>query len=167
VVSIFQQFTKYIATQFPGYPIRPFRCDNGKGEYDNQLFRGILSSSGISFEPSPPYTQHKNGVSERMIATITTKARAMMIDSCLDDSLWSEAVNTAVYLHALCPSRALEGKTPHEVLHGKRGDIGHLRRFGCIAHKLIPTEVRNRKFSPRSIECVMLGYTNSTKIWRL
>jgi hypothetical protein len=115
VVSIFQQFTKYIATQFPEYPIRRFRCDNGKGEYDNQLFRGILSSSGISFEPSPPYTQHKNGVSERMIATITTKARAMMIDSCLDDSLWSEAVNTAVYLHALCPSRALEGKTPHEV----------------------------------------------------
>jgi hypothetical protein len=51
VVSIFQQFTKYIATQFPGYPIRRFRCDNGKGEYDNQLFRGILSSSGISFEP--------------------------------------------------------------------------------------------------------------------
>jgi hypothetical protein len=167
LVSTFQQFTKYIATQFPGYPIRPFRCDNGKGEYDNQLFRGILSSSGISFEPSPPYTQHKNGVSERMIATITTKARAMMIDSCLEDSLWSEAVNTAVYLHALCPSRALEGKTPHEVLHGKRGDIGHRRRFGCIAHKLIPKEVRNGKFSPRSIECVMLGYTNSTKIWRL
>jgi hypothetical protein len=62
VVSIFQQFTKYIVTQFPG-------------------------SSGISFEPSPPYTQHKNGVSERMIATITIKARVMMIDSCLEDFL--------------------------------------------------------------------------------
>jgi hypothetical protein len=116
VVSIFQQFTKYIATQFPG-------------------------SSSILFEPSLPYTQHKNGVSERMIATITTKARAMMINSCLEDSLWSEAVNTAVYLHALYPARALEGKTPHEVLHRKRGDIGHLRRFECIAHKLIPKEV--------------------------
>jgi hypothetical protein len=78
-----------------------------------------------------------------MIAIIITKVRAMMIDSCLEDSLWSEAVNTAVYQHALCPSRALEGKTPHEVLHGKRGDIGHLRRFGYIAHKLISKEVRN------------------------
>jgi hypothetical protein len=80
-VSIFQQFTKYIATQFPGYPIRRFGYNNGQGEDNNQLCRGILTSSGISFELSPPYTQHKNGVSERMIATITTKARAMMIDS--------------------------------------------------------------------------------------
>jgi hypothetical protein len=141
VVSIFQQFTKYIAIQFPGNLIRRFGCDDRKGEYNNQLFRGILSSSGISFEPLPPYIQHKNGVSETMIATITTKARAMMIDSCLEDSVWSEAVNTAVSLDALCPSCALEGKTPHEVLYGKRGDIGYLQRFGCIAYKLIPKEV--------------------------
>jgi len=91
----------------------------------------------------------------------------MMIDSNLEDSLWSEAVNTAVYLHALCSSRTLQGKTPHEVLHGKRGDIGHLRRFGCIAYKLIPKELQRGKFSSRATECVMVGYTNSTKIWRL
>ena len=167
VVSVFKEFAKHIETQFPGHPIRRFRCDNGKGEYDNHLFRNILRQSGIAFEPSPPYTQHKNGVSERMIGTIATKARAMMIDSNLEDSLWSEAVNTAVYVHALCPSRTLQGKTPHEVLHGKRGDIGHLRRFGCVAYKLIPKELQHGKFSPRATECVMVGYTNSTKIWRL
>jgi hypothetical protein len=76
-----------------------------------------------------------------MIATITTKARAMMIDSCLDDSLWSEVVNTAVYQQALCLSHALKVMTLHEVLYGKRGDIGHLRCFGYIAHKLISKEV--------------------------
>jgi len=167
VVSVFKEFAKHIETQFPGQPIRRFRCDNGKGEYDNHLFRSILQDSGIAFEHSPPYTQHKNGVSERMIATIATKARAMMIDSNLEDSLWSEAVNTAVYLHALCPSRTLQGKTPHEVLHGKRGDISHLRRFGCVAYKLIPKELQRGKFSSRATECVMVGYTNSTKIWRL
>lgn len=167
VISIFKEFAKHIETQFPGHPIQRFRCDNGKGEYDNHLFRSILRNSGIAFEPSPPYTQHKNGVSERMIGTIATKARGMVIDSNLEDSLWSEAVNTAVYLHALCPSRTLQGKTPHEVLHGKRGDISHFRRFGYVAYKLIPKELQNGKFSPRATGCVMVGYTNSTKIWRL
>jgi hypothetical protein len=87
VVSIFQQFTKHIAPQFSEYSILRFRCDNEIGEYDNQLFRGILSLSGISFEPPLPYTQHKNGICDRMITTITTKARAMMINSRLEDSL--------------------------------------------------------------------------------
>jgi hypothetical protein len=40
--------------------------------------------------------RHNNGVSKHMIATIATKARVMMIDSCLEDSLWSEATNTAL-----------------------------------------------------------------------
>jgi hypothetical protein len=61
-----------------------------------------------------------------MIATITTKARAIMINSCLENSSWSKAINIAVYRYILCPSHALESKTPLEVRHGKRGDIGYL-----------------------------------------
>jgi hypothetical protein len=76
-----------------------------------------------------------------MIATITTKVRAMMIDSYLEDCLWTEAVNTVVYLYAFCLSYALKGKTSHEILYGKRGEIGHLLYFGCIAYKLIPREL--------------------------
>ena len=37
-----------------------FRCDNGKGEY-NKLFRSMLASRGVTYEPCPPYTHHKNG----------------------------------------------------------------------------------------------------------
>ena len=102
-----------------------------------------------------------------MIGTIATKARAIMIDSNLENSLWSEMVNTAIYVHTLCPSRTLQGKTPHEVLHGKRGNIDHLQHFACVAYKLIPKELQHGKFSPRATKCVIVGYTNSTKIWRL
>jgi len=56
--------------------ITRFRCDNGKGEYDNEAFQSILTEYGITFEPLPPYTQYKNGVSERMIQTHNAKARA-------------------------------------------------------------------------------------------
>ena len=77
----------------------------------------ILAESGISFEPSPPYTQHKNGVAERMIGTLTEKARAMMLDLQAPKQFWAEAIRTASYLHAQMPSCALDGKLPYEMLH--------------------------------------------------
>ena len=168
VVSVFQEFQAMVDTQYPQYTIRSFRCDNGRGEYDNAFFRGILRVRGISFEPSPPYTQHKNGVSERMIRTITTKARSLLLDSRLEDIFWAEAVNTATYLHSRSPSSSLNHHTPYEILTGRKPELQHLRRFGSTVHKLIPQEQRNGKFSSQSRKCLMLGYVHdTTKVWRL
>jgi len=168
VVSVFQELKARVEKRFPDYPMIRFRCDNGKGEYDNSLFRGILRVSCISFEPSPPYTQHKNGVSERMICTIVTKARALILDSGLSDEFWAEAVNTAVYLHARSPSRAVDSLTPYEKLFGVKPELGHLRRFRCTAYNLIPKAQREGKFGERAKKCVFLGYVHETvKIWRL
>jgi len=168
IASVFEEFKARVEKRFPKYPIVRFRCDNGKGEYDNNLFRGILRLSGILFEPSPPYTQHKNGVSERMIRTIVTKARALLLDSCLGEEFWAEAVNTAVYLHARSPSRTVGGLTPYEKLFGVKPELGHLRRFGCTAYKLIPEAQRDGKFRERAKKCVFLGYVHDTvSLWRL
>ena len=168
VVSVFQEFQARIGKRFPDFPITRFRCDNGKGEYDNSLFRGILRVLGISFEPSLPYTQHKNGVSEKMIRNIVIKARAMIFDSRLSDEFWAKAVNTAVYLHAHSPSRSVGGHTPYEMLFGQKPELGHLRRFGCVAYKLIPDAQRNGKFAERAKKCGFLGYVHeTTKVWRL
>jgi len=168
VVSVFQEFQAMVDTQYPQYTIRRFRCHNGREEYDNAFFRGILHVRGISFEPSPPYTQHKNGVSERMIRTITTKAHSLLLDSHLEDIFWAEAVNTATYLHSRSPSSSLNHHTPYEMLTGQKPELQHLRRFGSTVYKLIPPEQRNGKFSSRSRKCLMLGYVHdTTKVWRL
>ena len=168
ITRIFQEFQARVETAFPNWPISRFRCDNGKGEYDNSLFRGILRVGGILFEPAPPYCQHKNGVAERMIRTIIGKGRAILLDSSLPDAMWAEAIETALYLHSRSPSTSLGGRSPYEMLHGIKPDIGHLRRFGCSASRLIPKEQRNGKFGPRARECIMIGYVHDTaKIWRL
>jgi hypothetical protein len=88
----------YIKTQF-NCDIKRFRCDNGRGEYDNGLFKSELMHNGTQYETAPPYTQHKNGVSERMLQTLNTKARALMIEANLPSNFWAEAINTAIYLH--------------------------------------------------------------------
>jgi len=132
-ISAFQSFKARIESW--DYTIKRFRCDNGRGEYDNTLFRRILAGSGISFEPSPPYTQHKNGVAERMIGTLTEKARAMMLDSQAPKQFWVEAVRTASYLHARTPSRTLDGKSPYEMLHRHRRLQRHLTDVDAVADR--------------------------------
>ena len=54
-----------------GYSVKRFRCDNGRGEYDNKSFRTILAGAGTTYEPCPPYAHHKNGAAERIIGVIT------------------------------------------------------------------------------------------------
>jgi hypothetical protein len=90
-----------------GCQIRWFRCDNGRGEYDNKTFRSLLTATGTTYEPCLPYSHDKNGVAGGMICTITKKARAMMIDCQAPIQFWGEAVNTAVYLHQRSPNEGL------------------------------------------------------------
>lgn len=55
------------------------------------------------------------------------------------------------------------GRAPYEVTYGRKPELSHLRRFGCVAHKLVPKELRRGKFTPRAAECVMVGYVNRTR----
>jgi transposase InsO family protein len=168
IVSVFVEFKNKIELEFHhnGFKITRFRCDNGKGEYDNKQFRQLLTDFGIAFEPSPPYTQHKNGVSERMLQTHNGKGRAMMVESKLPGTLWAEAINTANYLHARTPTSANAAISPFEKLYGRKPEVSHLRRFGCIAYRLIPSSQRTGKFSARAEPLIFVGYVSKT-IWRL
>jgi len=90
-----------------GYKVKRLRCDNGRGECDNNTFRLVPAARGTTYEPCPPYAHHKNGVAEHMAQTITEKARSMMIDSQVPLVFWGEAVKTAVYLHQQTPNEGL------------------------------------------------------------
>jgi len=176
-----------------GYEVKQFRCDNGRGEYDNKIFRPVLAARGTTYEPCSPYADHMNAVAECMIQTITEKARSMMIDSQAPLVFWGEAVNTAVYLHQRTPNKGQTKRddrdgyqapypTPYEMLqafgkssHDNDGNemsynppLHHLRQFGCYACQLIPEPQRHRKFSPRSKPSMMVGYVHdSTALWRI
>jgi hypothetical protein len=124
IMSKFEHFNAWVKVQ--GYHIKRFRCDNGTGEYANKTFWNALGKDGIAFEPSPPYPQHKGGVSERMIQTLNSKARAMLLDAALPMTFWAEALNTACYLHQCSLSQCLNNRTPFEVLYGKSPPLQHL-----------------------------------------
>jgi len=176
-----------------GYEIKLFRCDNGRGESDNKIFRYVLAARGTTYESCSPEAHHENGVAERLICTITENAWAIMIDSQAPIQFWGEAVNTAVYLHQRSPNEALKRKnnndgfqapyeTPYEMLHrfGKpthdadgnkilyQASLHNLLRFRCYASRLIPAVQHRGQFGPRSQPCIMVGYTHDSKtLWRI
>lgn len=63
------------------------------------------------------------------------------------------------------PTKSIKGKTPYEVWHGRKPQVGHLRTFGCVCHvKKIGTGLG--KMSDRSSKMVLLGYETGTKGYR-
>jgi len=89
----------------------------------------------------------------------------MLLDSKLPKSFWGEAISTAVYLKNRTPVKTLN-KTPFEVWHGKKPKVNYLRVFGSDAYAHVPRDERT-KFDTKTRKCIMVGYGNVTKGYRL
>lgn len=139
-------------------------CDNG-GEYLSTEMKSYCVNKGISYHLTVPRTPQLNGVSERMVRTITEKARSMINGAQLDKQFWGEAVLTAVYLINITPTKALRlSQTPFEMWHGKKPQIKYLKVFGSTAFVHIKTH--KAKFDNKSWKGVLVGYEpNGYKVW--
>ncbi|GJX81944.1 retrotransposon protein, putative, ty1-copia subclass [Tanacetum coccineum] len=91
------------------------------------------------------------------------KVRCLLIQSGLPKTFWAEATCTAAYLINRSPSREIEKKTPIEMWSGHPSDYGMLRIFSCVAY---PHD-KEGKLEPRAITCVLLGYPEGVKGYRL
>ena len=72
--------------------------NNNGGEYLSNEMKEYFVEKGISYHLTVPRTPQLNGVSERLIRTITEKARAMVHGAQLNKVVWVEAVLSATYL---------------------------------------------------------------------
>ena len=84
-------------------------CDNG-GEYLSNEMKAYCTEKGVSYHLTVPHTPSLNGVSERMVRTITEKARTLIDGAKLSKLFWGEAVLTATYLINRTPNKGLESK---------------------------------------------------------
>lgn len=164
VVSKIVEYKNLAETQM-GLKLKILRSDNG-GEYDNRMLAALLRKHGIKHQLSIAYTPEQNGMSERANRTIVERAQTMLSDAGLEKRFLAEAVSTAVYLKNRAPTVAVKGKTPLEAWSGKKPNLSHLRVFGSKAFAHVPKEKR-RKLDPKSIQCIMLGYCEESKGYRL
>lgn len=164
VFNIFKSF-KTLVEKETGKVIKIFRTDNG-GEYCSSEFERFLKENGIKHETSVPVNPEQNGVAERLNRTLVESVRTLLADSKLEKSFWAEALNTATYIKNRSATSTLNNMTPFEAFKGKKPSVAHFKPFGCNAYAHIPKENR-RKLDEKSRKCIMLGYSDTCKGYRL
>ncbi|WVZ09086.1 hypothetical protein V8G54_022432 [Vigna mungo] len=139
-----------MAERQSGKKIKIFRTDGG-GEFNSGDMARFCTGKGIIHEVTAPYTPQHNGLAERR--------------NHLPRYLWGEAVSTAAYLLNKSPTKALPSSTPEEAWSGNKPDVRHLKIFGSICYKHVPSELR-KKLDDRSEALILVGY-HPTGAYRL
>lgn len=163
VFEAFKNF-KTEAEKQTGKKIKCLRTDNGR-EYLSNIFESFLRENGIKRQLTVPYTPQQNGLAERANRTLVEMARTMIIHSGLSETFWAEAVRTSAYLRNRIVTKILCDKTPFEMWKGFKPAVGHLKVFGAKA--IVLDKTHKSKFSPKGIECLMIGYSEVCKGYRL
>lgn len=74
--------------------------------------------------------------------------RALRSQAPLFIEFWGDCVLTTAYIINRLPTKALDSKTPHEILLGQLPTYNHLKGFGCLSY-IHDNIGKQNKFSER------------------
>ncbi|GJV55601.1 retrovirus-related pol polyprotein from transposon TNT 1-94 [Tanacetum coccineum] len=147
-----------------GKVIVSIRTDHGR-EFDNEVqFGEFCDANGITHNFSAPRTPQSNGVVERKNRTLQEMSRTMLNEQSLPQKFWCNAVDTSTYILNRILIRAILGKTPYEILRGRKPTLDYFRVFGSKCF-ILNTKDYLTKFDPKSYEGVFLGYSQNSKAY--
>ncbi|GJS47098.1 retrovirus-related pol polyprotein from transposon TNT 1-94 [Tanacetum coccineum] len=159
----FKIFSRKIQNQL-GCSIVSIRTDHGR-EFDNEVqFGEFCNTNGITHNFSAPRTPQSNGVVERKNRTLQEMSRTMLNEQSLPQKFWCNAVDTSTYILNRILIRAILGKTPYELLRGRKPTLDYFRVFGSKCF-ILNTKDYLTKFDPKSYEGVFLGYSQNSKAY--
>ncbi|GJU75709.1 retrovirus-related pol polyprotein from transposon TNT 1-94 [Tanacetum coccineum] len=159
----FEIFSKMIQNK-SGCSIVSIRMDHGL-EFDNEVqFGNYCDLNGISHNFSAPRTPQSNGVVERKNRTLQEMSRTMLNEQSIPQKFWCNAVDTSTYIINRITIRYILGKTPYELLKGKKPNLNYFKVFG-IKCFILNTKDYLTKFNPKSYESVFLGYSQNSKAY--
>nr|GEV21839.1 retrovirus-related Pol polyprotein from transposon TNT 1-94 [Tanacetum cinerariifolium] len=161
----FKIFSKRIQNQL-GCTIVSTRIDHGR-EFDNEVqFREFCNANGITHNFFAPHTPQSNGMVERKNKTLQEMSRTMLNEQSLPQKFWCNAVDTSTYILNRILIRAILGKTPYELLRGRKSNLDYFRVFGSKCF-ILNTKDYNIKFDLKLCEGVFLGYSQNSKAYIL
>jgi hypothetical protein len=121
VMACFKNFAKRAQNEFK-VKLKKIRSDNRK-ECVNTNIKEYCDEVRIMQKVSTTYTHQQNGVVERKNQTLITLVRTMLDEYNRPQDLWAEAINTACYASNFLFLQKFLGKTPYELLNGKKPDV--------------------------------------------
>ncbi|GJX26440.1 retrovirus-related pol polyprotein from transposon TNT 1-94 [Tanacetum coccineum] len=157
----FETFSKKIQNQI-GCSIVSIRTDHGR-EFDNEVqFENYRDSNVIIPKFSALRTPQSNGVVERKNHTLQEMSRTMLNEKSVPQTFWCNAMDTSIYILNRILIRPILGKTPYEILRGRKPTLDYFKVFESKCF-VLNTKDYFTKFYPKSYEGVFLGYSQNSK----
>ncbi|KAH9104404.1 hypothetical protein AeMF1_019487 [Aphanomyces euteiches] len=94
-------------------------------------------------------------------------ALAKLTHAGLASRWWAEAVNTAVFILNRVLHTAKNIKTPIEMFTGHAPNLANMKVFGCKCFNMIKAPEKRNKLAPKATLCIMPGYMDSIKAYKL
>nr|GEX03428.1 retrovirus-related Pol polyprotein from transposon TNT 1-94 [Tanacetum cinerariifolium] len=139
--------------------------DDYSREFNNEVqFGEFCNANGITHNYLAPHTPQSNGVVERKNRTLQEISRTMLNEQSSPQKFWCNAVDTSTYILNRILIRAILGKTPYELLRGRKPTLGYFRVFKSKCF-ILNTRDYLTKFDPRSYEGIFLGYSQNSKAY--
>nr|GEU52030.1 retrovirus-related Pol polyprotein from transposon TNT 1-94 [Tanacetum cinerariifolium] len=134
-------------------------------EFDNEVqFEEFCNANGITHNFSAPSTPQSNGVVEMKNKKLQEMSRTMLNEQSLPQKFWCNAVDTSTYILNRILIGSILGKTPYEILRGKKPTLDYFRVFGSKCF-ILNTKYYLTKFDSKSYEGVFLGYSQNSKAY--
>ena len=92
--------------------------------------------------------------------------RTILHEYSLPLYFWAEAVNTSCYISNRVFKRPILNKTSYELWNNRKPKISYLRVFGCKCF-ILNTKDNLGKFDSKADEGIFLGYSTSSKAYRI
>jgi hypothetical protein len=115
-----------------------------RGEYLLKGFWKLLCKCSIAHDTTAVHSPELNGITEHFNQTIMVMVQSLLTNSHLPCAMWDEALRMATHINNWLPTRAKDGRTPHELWTGELPTYEHLHLFRCQAHVLWPTAMRSK-----------------------
>lgn len=152
-LSAFKKYLALVENQCSS-SVKRVRSDNG-GEFTSKAFVDLLESTGIEANRVPPAAHAQNGRVERVHLTVMNLVRAMLLESGLDKTFWSEAAAYAAFVRNRVPKRGTMD-IPQELWSGQKCSLTQLRPFGSLVYVRDHTDPD--KLSPRYFSARLMGF---------
>nr|GEU34690.1 zinc finger, CCHC-type [Tanacetum cinerariifolium] len=94
--------------------------------------------------------------------TLQEMSRTMLNEQSLLQKFWCNVIDTSTYILNRILIKAIIGKTPYELLRGRKPTLDYFRVFGSKCF-ILNTKDYLTKFDLKSYECVFLGYSQNSK----
>ncbi|KAE9288793.1 hypothetical protein PF008_g26045 [Phytophthora fragariae] len=135
------------------------------GEFVNEAMEAWYNSRGIEhIQVGPKSSQLK--LCERTHQSLVEMTKAMMEQSGLPRSLWSEAKRNAVYLKNRSCNKGTQ-EVPYEMFIGAKSDVHHIRKFKALAYVHVPATPGRRKDNSNAKLGYVLGYAENVVVCKV